>query len=104
MALNQRKRYDGTFKAKVVLETLRGQKTVAEIASHYGVHPNQITVWKKQVLEELPGLFSNKQARKAKEAQEEKEELYRQIGQLKVELDWLQKKPLTLASKKRKGA
>ena len=42
MALNQRTRYDGTFKAKVVLETLRGQKTVAEIASHYGVHPNQI--------------------------------------------------------------
>ena len=90
---NLRKRYDGVFKAKVVLEVLRGQKTVAEIASHYGVHPKQITAWKKQVLEELPRLFSNHHAKKEREAEEEKEELYRQIGQLKVELDWLQKNP-----------
>lgn len=91
MTRNQRKRYDGTFKARIVLEALKGQKTIAEIASHYGVHPNQITMWKKQVMDELPAFFSNRQARRERDAEEEREELYRQIGQLKVELDWLQK-------------
>jgi transposase-like protein len=103
MTQNQRKRYDGTFKAKIVLEVLRGQKTIAEIASHYGVHPNQITTWKKQVLDQLPDFFSNRHSRREKDAEEEREELYRQIGQLKVELDWLQKKPLSSALKKRNG-
>ena len=51
---DQRKRYDRTFKAKVVLESLKNEKTIAELASDYGVHPNQITQWRKQALEDLP--------------------------------------------------
>ena len=58
----QRKRYDSRFKAKVAEEALRNQRTVAEIASAYGVHPNLVTQWKKHALEELPHVFSNKQA------------------------------------------
>ena len=95
---DHRKRYDGTFKAKVVLESLKNQKTIAELASEYGIHPNQITQWRKQALEELPGIFSSKQAKKEKTHEEEKEELYKQIGQLKVEMEWFKKKSGILLS------
>lgn len=88
----QRKRYSASLKAKVALEAIKGQRTVSEIASEYGVHPNLITKWKKQVIEELPGIFSDKKERVEKQSQELESELYRQIGQLKVELDWLKKK------------
>ena len=50
---NNRKIYDGNFKARVVLEVIRGQKTISEIASEYGVHPNQIINWKKKAIEKL---------------------------------------------------
>jgi transposase-like protein len=85
---DHRKRYDGTFKAKVVLESLKNEKTIAELASDYGVHPNQITQWRKQALEDLPALFSSKQAKKEKVHEEERDELLKQIGQLKVEVEW----------------
>ena len=101
---DHRKRYDGTFKAKVVLESLRDQKTIAELASEYGVHPNQITQWRKQTLEELPALFSSKQAKKEKAYEEEREELLKQIGQLKVELDWVKKKSGILLSRRKERA
>jgi transposase-like protein len=88
----QRKRYGAALKAKVALEAIKGQRTVSEIASEYGVHPNLITKWKKQVIEESPGIFSDKKERVEKQSQELESELCRQIGQLKVELDWLKKK------------
>ena len=87
-----RKRFDGAFKAKVALEALRGQKTVAELARIYEVHPNQIGQWKKQAMEEFPKIFNGKRERKEKDGEELVDELYRQIGQLKVELDWIKKK------------
>ena len=87
-----RKRHDGKFKCKVVVEAVKGQRTLSEIASDYGVHPNQITKWKKQALDGLPDIFSDKRKKNDREAQELQDELYRQIGQLKVELDWLKKK------------
>ncbi len=59
----QRKRYGAALKAKVALEAIKGQRTVSEIASEYGVHPNLITKWKKQVIEESPGIFSDKKER-----------------------------------------
>ena len=63
---DQRKRYDSTFKAKVVLESFRNEKTIAELASDCGVHPNQIAQWRKQALEDPPTLFSSHQAKKEK--------------------------------------
>ena len=88
----RRNHYSNAQKAKIVLEVLKGQKTMAEIASTYGVHPNQIAKWKRQVLEGLPELFSQKEPAGAKAQEELIEQLYQQIGQLKVELDWLKKK------------
>ena len=96
--MRERRSYSNALKAKIVLEVIAGQKTMAEIASAYGVHPNQISKWKKQVLEGLPDIFSvNEAERDRQEAQERLiAQLYQQIGQLKVELDWLKKKSESL--------
>lgn len=87
-----KKKFDSAFKARVTIEALKGQKTVAEIAKMYEVHPNQIGKWKKAAMEELPGIFSGKREKEKVDQGELVDELYRQIGQLKVELDWLKKK------------
>lgn len=87
-----RKNHDGAFKAKVALEAIKGEKTLAQIASEFGVHVNQIGQWKKHLLEELPTLFSDKRKKVEKDNEVLEAELYKQIGQLKVELDWLKKK------------
>jgi len=87
----QRKQYGPSFKAKVALEAVKGDLTLAELASKYGVHPTQITNWKRQLLDELPNLFKNKD-RKNKDSSNLENELYQEIGRLKVELDWLKKK------------
>lgn len=92
MMKQPRKSYSGEFKAKVAVEAIRNAKTINEIASQFGVHPNQVTAWKKQALEELPQIFSQGRARAEKVDEELKAALYQQIGQLKVELDWLKKK------------
>ncbi len=91
-AENSRKQYDGRFKAQVAIEAIKNQQTVAQIASHYGVHPTQVSQWKKQALEQLPQLLANGRPKAASDNNQLVDELYRQIGQLKVELDWLQKK------------
>ena len=88
----QRKTYTTVFKVKIAIEAIKGQRTVNEIASHYGVHPNQVMQWKKQAVESLPEVFSNKRERNAADDDALKAQLYQQIGQLKVELDWLKKK------------
>lgn len=80
------------FKAKIALEALREEKTSAELASQYQVHPTQIRTWKAQAVKGLADLFSNKKNKAEQENAELIEELYKQIGQLKVELDWLKKK------------
>jgi putative transposase len=74
---------------------------MAQIASEYGVHPNQIRQWRQKLLEELPQLFSDRRKCAEKDGEELQAELYRQIGQLKVELDWLKKKSQMLLLKKR---
>jgi transposase-like protein len=87
-----KKRHDAAFKAKVALEAVKGEKTLAQLASEYGVHPNQIGQWRKRLLKELPALFTGDMSRQEKERGDLEDELYRQIGQLKVELEWLKKK------------
>lgn len=88
----QRKSYAAELNAKVALEALKGHRTVNEIALHYGVHPNQVAQWKKQVLEGASEIFSDQHSRAARDEEALKAELYQQIGHLKVELDWLTKK------------
>ena len=90
--MRRRKRYDSRFKAEVAIEAIKNQRTVAQIASEYGVHPNQVSQWKKQVLDQLPQLFTTGRSKSTTDSDPLVDELYRQIGQLKVELDWLQKK------------
>lgn len=87
-----RKTHDAALKAKAALEALKGEKTIAQLSSQFGVHPNQIGKWKKELLERLPEIFSSKWRKEHKTDEELVEELYKQIGQLKVELDWLKKK------------
>ena len=87
-----RKTHDAVFKAKVALEALKGEKTIAQLSSEYGIHSNQISKWKKQVLEQLPDIFNGKRKKIDRTAEEVQSELYQQIGQLKVENDWLKKK------------
>ena len=87
----QRTRYSEEFKTKVALEALREQQTINEIAGKYQIHANQVCSWKKQLLEGASKIFEDPR-RKKSESQPSEEDLYRQIGQLQVELDWLKKK------------
>ena len=87
-----RKSHNGAFKAKVALEAIKGEKTLAQLSSEFGVHANQIGQWRKQLLRELPSLFSDRRRKQDRDQEDLVSELYRQIGQLKVELDWLKKK------------
>jgi putative transposase len=96
-----RKRYSGAFKAKVAVEALKGQKTLNELATEYGVHPVQIAQWKKKALEGMPTLFERSAEQKAPVDEALLAQLYQEIGQLKVELDWLRKKGQLLSARPR---
>lgn len=89
-----RKRYSASFKAKVALDAIKEVKTLTELSSFHKVHSNQISTWKKHILNEAPGLFSQSRQKSTREEEDLKARLYQEIGQLKVELDWLQKKTL----------
>ena len=92
----QRRNHSVEMKVKIAIQDSdrvpQGQKTINEIASDYGVHPNQVSRWKQEALEILTAGFSRRRERAAKDELELRERLYSQIGQLKVELDWLKKK------------
>lgn len=87
-----RRNLPGEFKAKVALAALRGDKTVNELAAQFEVHPTQITTWKKQLLESAKDFFADRRGQRRQDEEELTARLYQQIGQLKVELDWLKKK------------
>lgn len=80
------------FKAKVAIEAIKEQRTIVELAGIYGVHPTQITKWKKRALDSLSQIFSDKWKTEEKNKEALIQELYQQIGKLKVERDWIKKK------------
>jgi len=88
----KRRRFTAEFKARVVRAALREDKTLAELAGKCGVHTNQITEWKRQVLEAMPELFGRRKAANAKASEEHEARLYEQVGKLQVELEWMKKK------------
>jgi putative transposase len=87
-----RKQHSVSFKARVAVAAIRGDRTMSELSSEFGVHAGVIAKWKKQVLEQLPQIFSNRSSPAGKSQEELVSRLYQEIGQLKVELDWLKKK------------
>ncbi len=87
----KRKRYSNALKSKVALAAIKGDRTVNEIASEYGIHASQVNRWKKEAIEKLPDLFGNKNGRKSKDIEKEKDRLYQQIGKLQVEVEFLKK-------------
>ena len=89
-----RKTYTTAFKAKVILELLREEQTLSQIAGKYGIHPNQLVRWRKAVIEGMPELLEDKRKKESenKEIRELVQELYAQIGELTAKLNWLKKK------------
>ena len=87
----KRKQYNAQFKFKVALEAAKGLKTINQLASEHDLHPNQISQWKRQLLEEGATLFGNGSVKQQREAVKVEADLYEQIGRLKMELEWLKK-------------
>ena len=76
----------------MVIEAIRGEKTLAQLGSQFKVHPIQIAKWRKAALEQMPELFVDGRSRKTRASETDNHTLYEEIGRLKVELDWLKKK------------
>ena len=87
-----RKNHPPSLKAKVAVEAIKAHKTTSQIAQTFSVHPTQVGIWKKQALAGLPDVFGNGREQMRLQAATEKDELYQKIGQLKVELDFLEKR------------
>jgi transposase-like protein len=88
----RRRQFSEQFKFKVALEAAKELRTINEIASAYDVHPNQVSSWKKRLLEEGAEVFRSKRANDQQRQAEQEAALYEQIGRLKMELEWLKKK------------
>jgi len=93
----QRKKHSGAFKAKVALEALKGERTLNELAGQFEIHPTQVVQWKQRLLAGASDIFTGGVDRDATQEAELRDQLYQQIGQMKVELDWLKKKHELLA-------
>ena len=87
-----RKKHGKELKARIALDAIKGQKTISELASEYGVHANQISRWKKQLLDAAPDAFSRGKDKEAERKEVEQDRLYKKVGQLQIEVDWLKKK------------
>ena len=92
----KRRSFGAAFKAKVALAACRGDKTTAQLSAEYEVHAGQVAAWKKQLLSKAASLFEDQRGRKPDEQAAEEEQLYEQIGRLKMEVEWLKKKAAQL--------
>jgi len=88
----QRRRHSAQFKFQVAMDALKETKTIAQLSAQYGVHPNQISHWKKQLIDEGSTVFSKANADQQRRQESIQAALYEQIGRLKMELEWLRKK------------
>lgn len=88
----KRKIYNGAFKARVALEMLKGQRTANEIGAAYGIHPVQAAQWKKQAIQALPGALEDRRHREEHRVESERDDLFAEIGRLRMQLEWLKKK------------
>jgi len=88
----KRKRFTKEFKAKVAIEALKSQRSLQELATEYGVHAQQISLWKKQLLASVTEVFGRGGGKELREKEQELDRAYKQVGRLKVEIDWLKKK------------
>ena len=88
----KRKQYSPSFKAKLALAALKGDQTTAELSARFQVHPTMVSAWKRELLDRADELFDSKAGKKSNSYQEEVDNLYRQIGQLSVERDFLARK------------
>jgi transposase len=98
MSRRKRRAFSAKFKTQVALDAIKERKTLAQLASEHNVTPAQIASWKKQLLNSLPEVFGSDAASLAQEHEQLTDQLYRKIGQLEMELDWLQKKVGSKAS------
>jgi transposase len=94
MEKRERRKFSADFKTKVVLESLKERSSIEELARKYELHPNQISIWKKEFLSNASAIFQSQSVKSDEKKSEEErlEKLYSQIGKLKVENDWLKKK------------
>jgi putative transposase len=88
----KRRAFTDEFKAKVALDGVKGVKTLGELAAQYQIHPNQVSEWKRQLLAHAPGIFSGKKNGAVKTEEELTAPLYEEIGRLKMDIKWLEKK------------
>ena len=93
MSKRDRRTHDDAFKVKVVLESLKEEQTISELSGKYEIHPNQISLWRKQFLENATNAFSGNKTnkRQLQELEEEKEELHKQIGKQIMDINYLKK-------------
>jgi transposase-like protein len=88
----KRKRHSAQFKFQVALEAAKGTKTINQLASEYNLHPNQISQWKRQLLDAGPAVFGTTAHHQQREQAQREATLFEQIGRLNMELEWLKKK------------
>ncbi len=92
----KRRTLGAALKSKVALAAVRGDRTTAQLASEFGVHTSQVTAWKKRLLEGVPELFADGRRKRSEDEGASEQELFEQIGRLKMEVEWLKKKSAAL--------
>jgi len=93
----KRRVFGGSFRAKVALAAVKGDKTLSQLADQFEVHANQVSAWRKELVERAAELFEDRRRRQRDDESASQEELYQQIGRLKMEVEWLKKKSAELA-------